>query len=271
MFTTKRKLYSQNFLCNRQLVQKLVRSSSVGSNDTVLEIGAGNGIITQQLLKQAKEVIAIEIDSSFVNHLREKFTQTNNLDLIQADFLDLKLPSKPYKVFANIPFNKTADIVRKLLLSSNPPADCYLVLQKEAAEKLIPKIKENYMTAMLHFPWWEVKIEHQFKRNDFYPMPSIEVVLLRIDKRSNALLDEKNKTLFFDFIAYNFIKKQKAKNIPPKQWVKAFSVFANNPYLKGINRIKGSFARLQNQQNQLQKIHRTRVDKNWKKFKKKSD
>ena len=94
--------YSQNFIKDPNLVERLLSNSSIGKNDVVLEIGAGGGVITRKLRERAKEVIAFEID----NDLPLK-------DVVRGDFLDHPLPNYPYKVFSNIPFNITADIVKK--------------------------------------------------------------------------------------------------------------------------------------------------------------
>lgn len=266
MFTAKRKLYSQNFLCNRQLVEKLVRSSSVGPSDTVLEIGAGDGAITKQLIKVAEEVVAIELDSSFFQRLKERFNKTNNLKLIQGDFLDLQLPVKPYKVFANIPFSRTGDIVRKLLLNRHSPSDSYIVMQREAADKFIVKSRDNSMMSILLFPWWEIKSIYEFKKSDFIPSPSVDVVLVQIKKKEAPLLSNENKSLFCDFVASSFNRKRNSRNTPPTQWIRSFNDFSENINLNKMKTIKGTFDKLQKEQSRLVKIRRTRLDKQWKKF-----
>lgn len=121
MYWLHKRLLSQNFLCNRQLVKQLIRDSSIGKNDTVLEIGAGQGIITQELLEASKQVLAIELDAKLLQDLRHKFMRIANLTLIQGNFLETPLPNQPYKVFSNIPFSITGEVIRKLLQSPNPP------------------------------------------------------------------------------------------------------------------------------------------------------
>lgn len=106
LYKVRRKLLSQNFLYNRTLVNSLVRNSSIGPTDTVLEIGPGKGFITSELLKISKKVIAVELDSKLVLHLKSIFYNFRNLKLYQMDFLEFSLPQKPYKVFANIPFSQ---------------------------------------------------------------------------------------------------------------------------------------------------------------------
>lgn len=121
MYSVQRGLRSENFLVSRDLVKRLVRDSSITSQDTVLEVGAGTGILTQELLHAAREVIACEIDPRLIAALHTRFKGAGNLRLFQQDFLALPLPQAPYKVFANIPFAMTGEVVRKLLQAAQPP------------------------------------------------------------------------------------------------------------------------------------------------------
>src|SRR5205809_456852 len=135
MVESRRQPLSQHFLWNRQLVDRLVRASSISPHDLVLEIGPGRGLLTQVLLQIAASVMAVELDDQLYRSLRKKLGHCPNLVLVQGDWLTMRLPQAPYKVFSNIPFRRTADIIRKLLNSDTPPTDCYLVLQAEAAAK----------------------------------------------------------------------------------------------------------------------------------------
>ena len=101
-----RKILSQNFLHNHKFVKFLVRQSSIGEKDLVLEIGPGRGIITNELLQIASQVIAIEKDTSLV------FKSHPRLNLIYGDFLEFTPPTHNYKVFSNIPFSITAEILK---------------------------------------------------------------------------------------------------------------------------------------------------------------
>lgn len=147
--------YSQNLLINDNLIEKLVSLSTIDLYDTVLEIGAGKGIITKQLLKKAGSVVVFEIDQEFVNIL--KSIPDNKLIVKNGNFLDFDLPKDRYKVFSNIPFNKTSEIVKRLLFSDNPPTDTYLVVQKEAVERFAgkPFDSKNSLLSVLFNPWFE--------------------------------------------------------------------------------------------------------------------
>jgi 23S rRNA (adenine-N6)-dimethyltransferase len=243
MYWLRKRLYSQNFFSNRELIQKLIRGSSISASDTVLDIGSGRGLITRELLKITPHVVPIEKDPELTKH--------------PQDFLTYPLPNYPYKVFANIPFSITGEIVRKLLQSPNSPSDCYLIVQTEAAKKFISNPKSNTMAALLYYPWWDIQIIYKFKRSDFQPAPKVDSVLLHISPKSKPQLPIHQKTSYYDFVAYYFVHNPQAKFIPPSKWLE----------LKINPKSKGTYAKLLLEQSSLKKIHRTRTDNNWKKFK----
>jgi 16S rRNA A1518/A1519 N6-dimethyltransferase RsmA/KsgA/DIM1 with predicted DNA glycosylase/AP lyase activity len=114
---------SQNFLTSKRTIERLLRLTNINKRDTVIEIGAGKGHITKALLGKCGCVIASEIDPKLYESLRCGFAQTPNLRLLNADFLRSPLPQSVYKVFSNIPFAITTDIVKKLTQGKNPPRD----------------------------------------------------------------------------------------------------------------------------------------------------
>src|SRR5579859_1341783 len=101
MYKLRRKLLSQNFLHSHSLVSQLVRNSSLGKNDTVIEIGPGKGIITQALLNLGATVLAVELDNHLNPYLTQKLANNPHFILYGNNFLNSPLPLTPYKVFAN--------------------------------------------------------------------------------------------------------------------------------------------------------------------------
>lgn len=203
MYKLRRKLLSQNFLRSRELVKKLIRGSSIGKNDLVLDIGAGKGIITGQLLHTAQHVIAVELDNNWYIYLRNKFCAVDNITLYHGDILNFSLPVLSYKVFASIPFAIEGKIIRKLINAENPPDDCYLVMMKELAYRLAAPYKEN-MFSIMHKPWFDFSIYYHFKRTDFTPIPSVKSVMLRFKKREMPLLPWKEKKQYQKYVKLGF-------------------------------------------------------------------
>jgi len=111
---------SQNFLTNRRTILRLLGLTSIDNGDLVVEIGAGKGHITRELIKKSGKLITYEIDANLIGHLNRIFVGVENLEIRHMDFLKAALPRIPYKVFANIPFSRTSEIVRKLTSAQNP-------------------------------------------------------------------------------------------------------------------------------------------------------
>ncbi|MEK9207913.1 MAG: rRNA adenine N(6)-methyltransferase family protein [Patescibacteria group bacterium] len=260
------KLLSQNFLWSRELVSKLIRDSSISQNDFVLEIGPGKGIITESLLGISRNIVAIETDGILFDLLKQRFSGNPTLTLIRGDFLKFPLPEENYKVFANIPFVITGEVVRRLIFAKNPPVDSYLVVQREAALKFVAKDSRNTMLAILFHPWFDIGIIHKFQRGDFKPTPRVDSCLIRIEKRSSPLIDESLLSIYRDFIIYHFTRDRSATSQSPSFWLTRFGAFVGGNDLRMHNKVKGSFGKWQKEEQSLSKIHRTRTDKDWKKY-----
>lgn len=198
------KSLSQNFLRDRRLIESLVLHSGITKADLVLDIGAGKGSITRELARHCRSVIAIEKDPELVELLAQTIRGLPNVELIAGDILHVELPAYPYKVFANIPYSLTAAIVAKLTGSARSPLTTHLVVQTEAAHKYMGFPRES-MGALFLKPWFRVSITHYFNRRDFSPVPSVDSVLLRIDRREKPLLSPTVQTLYRDFVVYCFV------------------------------------------------------------------
>ncbi len=194
--------YSQNFLRNTRLAERLVVDAGLSNGDTVLDIGAGSGSITRGLAAQCRRVVAYEADVRLADRLRDEFVQPSNVQVVRGDFLQAQLPTKHYKVFANVPFNRTSDIVRKLLDAALTPDEAYLIMQRDAAQKFMGSAGNHSLFATLHEPWFSMSITHRFKREDFMPSPNVAVVLLCIKRRTPPLIEQDEKLQFRDLVTY---------------------------------------------------------------------
>src|SRR5690606_24097240 len=105
----------QHFLRSQKIAREIVRTGKLLKNDFVLDIGAGAGRLTSELAQKARKVWAIEYDAQLAKQLRAKFADQNHVKVIEADFLQISLPRKPFVVIASIPYAITTAIFRKLL------------------------------------------------------------------------------------------------------------------------------------------------------------
>ena len=194
---------AQNFLRSSKLVRRLLQASSITACDVVYEIGPGGGIITAELAQIARRAIAIEKDPILVQHLRKRFQDFDNVEIIANDFLQYHISDKEYKIFASIPYNITADIVRKILYTPPMPKEAYLIMQREAAEKFSGNPRETQFS-LLAKPLVDIQIIRGLRKTDFEPMPNVDSVLLHIKKRDSLLLREEELCLYRHFVRYGF-------------------------------------------------------------------
>jgi 23S rRNA (adenine-N6)-dimethyltransferase len=211
---------AQNFLRSPKLVRRLVGMSSIGPTDTVYEIGPGNGIITAALASVARQVIAIEKDPELVRRLRERFRPFDNVEIVEKDFLAYsfrtrarsRVPSltvgrqtrtSEYKIFANIPYNITAQILRKILYERSDFGEAYLILQKEAAKRFSGSPRETLFSIQAK-PFFEFQILSQLRRADFWPVPNVDSVLLSIKRRTRPLIETRDVAPYREFVQYGF-------------------------------------------------------------------
>ncbi len=175
---------SQNYLTSARIIRRLIQKSNLTNADHVIEIGPGKGHITRFLLESCRHVTAVELDDTLYHRLTQQFTGVRNLTLRNADFCSFSLPEKgPYKVFANIPFSRTTDIIRHLTESRNPPSDAYLILEKGAAKRFLGQPADGLRSLSLK-PFFTMEILYHFHREDFHPKPSVDIVMLHIAKRA---------------------------------------------------------------------------------------
>lgn len=260
--------YSQNFLIDPNLVKKIIKLSNIATSDIVYEIGAGKGIITQELSQLAKNVISFELDENFYKKLVAKFRGNSVIQIVHGDFLASDPPKQSFKVFSNIPFNITSQVIKKLTFEDNAPEESYLIVQKEAAFKFagVPFDRKNDQVAVLLHPWFEFNVLYKFKPQDFFPIPKVSIILLKIKKRHYSLIDIKHRPLYQDFVVHEFKHKKNRSNVDFKSWILLFNSFLKQSESKQ-KIVVGSYKKLLLEQRKLKKINRTRIDVNWRRFK----
>ncbi|MBQ6313718.1 methyltransferase [Candidatus Saccharibacteria bacterium] len=178
-------ILSQHFLKSPKIALILIGHSNLKKRDLVIEIGAGSGVITNALAKRVNKVIAIEPDRNTVKKLKDNLLKRNikNVEVIEDDFLNFKLPDEPYKVFSNPPFHLSSKIIHKLIEAENPPESFYLILQKQFALKLLNT--DRHYTSKLGLELtknYQTKIRFPLKPTDYTPPPAVPTVLFEAKK-----------------------------------------------------------------------------------------
>ncbi len=198
---------SQNFLKDRDIVRQLVDVSDLNISDTVVEIGPGRGIITTLLCGKVRQVLAVEKDTSLANNLIKRTQNITNLQINNIDFLNYQLPATNFKIFANIPFSITAEILNKIYLSNNLPDSMFLIMQYETANKFIGDKFES-QSSILFKPFFEIQILGDIDRTAFTLKPQVKIVFVKFKKRESSFIKNQDKIEFYNFVTYGFSQWQ---------------------------------------------------------------
>ena len=207
-----KKSLGQNFLTSGAIADRIVEAAGLTDNDLVLEIGPGTGILTERLIKTAKEVWAVEKDYDLVEKLRKNI-QAKNLKLIHQDALwfDPSLLFN-YKIVANIPYNITSPLIRKFLENEPRPSIMVLMVQKEVAERICAQAGDRdrgLLTIIVEF-YADAEILFEVSRRDFYPSPEVDsaVVKFRI-KNDGVRMKDIEPAIFFKIVKAGFAAKRR--------------------------------------------------------------
>ena len=203
-FRTKKRL-GQNFLINGEVISDIIDHAKITKDDIIVEIGPGVGFVTEQLVKYAKKVIAIELDEEAIKELEK--IPCDNLEIIHNDILktDLsELCEGNVKVVANIPYYITSPIIAHLLgevddlnnKNRNKITDIILMVQEEVARRIVATEKSSakqygLLTILSQF-WSDCEIIRTVGRKSFYPAPKVNSALisLKVRKQPRLLLSD---------------------------------------------------------------------------------
>ena len=181
---------SQNFLRSPKLVESLIKRSNITTDDTVYDLGAGSGIISSVLAQRVKRVVAVEYDKRLMKTLQHNLESHTNVTIRNENILTVPLPHFPYKVFANIPFHLSSQIVQRFVNSPTSPEAAYLIVQRQFGRKLIATDTTHFTSqlGMIIGAEYTAKIIKRLNRTDFWPHPAVDTVCLELVKRKNPLI-----------------------------------------------------------------------------------
>ena len=178
-----KKRWGQNFLRNRGAVDKIVNAIEPQPGEALIEIGPGEGILTEKLAALGTDFTAIEIDPELAAALREKFGDA----IVNADALDAPLPARPFRAVGNLPYNVGTPILRRVIADANFRRGVFM-LQKEVADRLVAKPRdEQYGYLALYCQLYaSARILMKLDPGSFHPAPKVRsaVVVLDPDRKS---------------------------------------------------------------------------------------
>ncbi len=202
---TRSHTHAQHFLRSPRLVAELIGHSNIRKNDVVYDLGAGSGVIANVLARRCKQVIAVEIEPNALKLLEKNVANAENVMILRQNILRVEPTETTYKIFSNIPFSLSAEIVRKFIFRENPPKAMYLIVQKQFARKLVPG--DNHFTSELSAeigPLYAARIRKPLRKTDFTPPPAVDTVLLELKQREESLLSNESIDAYRQWVASCF-------------------------------------------------------------------
>ena len=220
-FRTKKRL-GQNFLINGEVIQDIIDFAKITKDDVIVEIGPGVGFVTEQLVKYAKKVIAVELDEEAIKELQK--LESANLTIIHNDILKTDLSDlceENIKIIANIPYYITSPIIAHLLgeiddltnKNRNKIIDIILMVQEEVAHRIVATEKSSgkqygLLTILSQF-WADCKIIRTVGRKSFYPAPKVNSALVYMKVRKDPKLKLSDYSHFRKTIKAAFSQRRK--------------------------------------------------------------
>ncbi len=212
MHVNLKKKYSQNFLIDKNILKK-ISDLIFKKNLNIIEIGPGDGKLTEYILIfRPKKLTIIEIDTNLIPILKSKFSENQNIKIINENILKYQLNEKIDLIISNLPYNISSQILVKICLMENPPTNLILMFQKEFAERLIDK-KLNSLNSLVNC-FYEINNSFNVGKNCFRPIPKIDSKVLSFKKRKKILLEKIEVNEFIKFKRNLFSYKRKTlKNL----------------------------------------------------------
>ena len=213
------KSLGQNFLIDDSVLDSIVYGAELSDEDYVLEIGPGFGTLTQKLCKNAKKVVAVEIDKTAIPILEDNLKEFDNIKIINDDVLKLDLKKlcdeefegKSFKVVANLPYYITTPIVMALLENSLNISMLVVMVQKEVAQRFSAKPnKKDYGAITLSVDYYcDTEMVCDVPPHCFMPPPKVTSAVIKFIVRNEKKVSPKDEKLFFNIIKAAFGMRRK--------------------------------------------------------------
>ena len=208
-----KKKWGQNFLVDNNLLEKIINNVKIDSNKNVLEIGPGQGALSEKLVGICNELHMVEIDRDLIAILKQH-NKLSQAEIINQDILKVDLPALDIEnpvVVGNIPYNITSPIVFWLIKYLASWNRAYLMVQKELAQRLTAKIgtKDYSRLTVMTSLYFDIKIYFLISPNVFLPKPKVQSAFIEIIKKENSSHHNINLKSFDQVVRMAFNQRRK--------------------------------------------------------------
>jgi 16S rRNA (adenine1518-N6/adenine1519-N6)-dimethyltransferase len=233
------KAFGQNFLVDRSVLLCIIEAAEIHADDQVLELGAGTGVLTRELAKRARRVVAVELEREMLSLLAKTTRNCTNVEILERNLLYVDptevFGSEPYKLVANLPYYITAPTFRHFLESANPPRLFVVMVQYEVAQRIVAGPGDMSLLGVSIQFYGKPKIIEHVPARAFYPAPKVDSAILRIDLKDEVPLTPGQRDSFFRLVQTGFSQRRKQlhnslahglhrKNVEIQAWLLAANI-----------------------------------------------
>jgi 16S rRNA (adenine1518-N6/adenine1519-N6)-dimethyltransferase len=207
------KRLGQNFLVERGIVRRMIKAAEIEPDDLVVEVGPGLGILTRELVENARQVVAIELDRRLAAYLEEEL-KASGAAIVVGDALTVELNTlipadETYKLVANLPYSVGTAVVRRFIEADHPPMLSAVMVQREVAERMAASPPEMSLLSVSVQIYTEPQIAFIVPPTVFVPRPKVESAVVLLRQLAAPRIERAERELFFKIVTGGFQQRRK--------------------------------------------------------------
>ncbi len=219
-FMQPKKSLGQNFLRDEGVVEKIISDISAREGEVIVEVGPGEGVLTERLAERGARVVAIELDDRLIPVLEERFRHYPNVSIVHQDVLQVnmkevfkscELQGSSYRIVGNLPYYITSAIVRKFLESECAPSEMFFMVQKEVGERICAGVGKMSVLSVAVQYYADPEMLFVVPKESFDPIPKVESAFIRIvtNNKGQFTGDGEETRKFFRMVKIGFSARRK--------------------------------------------------------------
>jgi 16S rRNA (adenine1518-N6/adenine1519-N6)-dimethyltransferase len=199
----------QHFLIDGAILQTILDAADLSPQDTVVEVGPGLGILTEELTRRTGKLIAVELDAKLASLLRQRLASRANIEVVNANILSINLAqllgqNASYKVVANLPYYITSPILHYFIGGWPKPSSMVVMVQKEVGDAIVASDGKMSILAVSLQMYSNTKIVCYVPAQSFYPQPKVDSAVVRFDLLQEPAVKVTDVESFFQLVRSGF-------------------------------------------------------------------